>query len=350
MYRHLLVPVDDTEISSGNVTAAVGFAREVQARITFFHANRDYGATADGALMHAMSPSTFAGKAAGSARAILGKAEAAARAAGVDCRGVTAVSDRPAEAILDAAEREGCDLIFISSHGPTSLGGLMLGSQTLKVLAGARVPVLVSANARNARHAARDAALATIRDEHRSIAAVLQALATVVEDAAQGTRPADTRILRSGIHYLRAFPQALHHPKEEQYIFNRLRKHSPDLDRILDELQSQHVRGTNLLDAVADAVEGYEQRPHTGAALRDAWVAFTNEQWRHMESEELVVLPAALERLTDDDWREVADAFGRNGDPRFDRLVTEDFRELFARIMNLAPPHGGQAEGHPQGA
>jgi hypothetical protein len=57
-----------------------------------------------------------------------------------------------------------------------------------------------------------------------------------------------------------------------------------------------------------------------------------------METEEQIVLPAARDLLTDDDWSEIADAFGGNGDPRFDRLVDSDFRELFARIMNLAGP------------
>lgn len=68
-------------------------------------------------------------------------------------------------AILEAAESEGCDLIFMASRGPKSIGGIMVSSQTIKVLAGAR---LVSSVARNAAHPARDAALATIRDKHRS--------------------------------------------------------------------------------------------------------------------------------------------------------------------------------------
>ena len=49
--------------------------------------------------------------------------------------------------------------------------------------------------------------------------------------------------------------------------------------------------------------------------------------------EETTVLPAAREHLTDDDWTEIADAFGQNGDPRFDRDA--DFRDIFARLMNL---------------
>ncbi len=337
MYRHLLVPVDDTEISADNVTAAVEFAGEIGARITFFHANPDYSTTGDGALMHAMSPSTFADQAAGHARAILAKAEAAGRAARIACRGVSTVSDRPARSILEAADSEGCDLVFMASHGPRSIGGVMLGSQTLKVLAGAKIAVLVSNVARNAEHGARDAALATIRDEHRSIAALLHALRSVVGETGHGST-VDTRLVRGAIHYLRAFPETLHHPKEEQYIFKRLRNRSIDLDRVLDELERQHADGATLLDAVADAVDAYECRPESAASLGGALDAFTAAQWRHIETEERIVLPAAREFLTDADWRDIADAFEGNGDPRVDRLVDDDFRAMFARIMNLAPP------------
>jgi len=345
MYRHLLVPVDDTEISAGNVTAAVDFARETGARITFFHANHDYGATADGALMHAMSPALFADRAAGHARAILGKAEAAARAVGVPCRAVWAVSDKPAAAILQAADSERCDLVFMASHGPTSLGGFMLGSQTLKVLAGAKVAVLVSQVARNAQRAARDSAFATIKDEHRSIAALLHAVTAFVDKAAQGNATVDTRLLRGAVHYLRAFPQTQHHPKEEQYIFKRLRTRSPELERVLDQLERQHSEGAALLQLVVNALDVYEKRPDSPAGIHEAWTAFTTEQWRHMETEEQIVLPAARELLTDDDWSEIADAFSGNGDPRFDRMVGSDFREIFARIMNLAGTPEGSAMG-----
>src|SRR5271165_6668908 len=195
MYRHLLVPTDGTEISTVNVTEAIEFARSIDARITFFYANPDYAATGEGALMHAMSPSTFADRAAGQSRAILAKAEAAGRAAGIACRGASVISDAPAEAILEAADQEGCDLIFMASRGPAAIGGIMLGSQTLKVLAGAKVPVLVSQVARNAKHPARDLAIATIKDEHRSLVAVLDALRFLLGQL-QRDGPVDTRLMR----------------------------------------------------------------------------------------------------------------------------------------------------------
>lgn len=337
MYRHILVPTDATQTSTENVTAAVDFARSIGARIIFFHASADYGATGEGALMHALSPEVFDELAGGEARAILAKAEAAARAAGLSCRSVANVSDRPAEAILEAAEREGCDLIFMASRGATSVGGIMIGSQTLKVLAGAKVPVLVSQVARNSPHAARDSAIATIQDEHRSIAAVLHALQHLVGAAQRGESAPDCRLARSAIHYLRTFPEALHHPKEETYIFARLRGRSPDLDRALDELQRQHAEGMILLNALGDGVEACERQQQKSLdRLREALETFASVQWQHMTMEETVILPAARKHLGEGDWKEIAEAFGRNGDPRFDAEDDADFRKLFTRLMNLA--------------
>jgi len=50
MYRHLMVPLDDSMLSVQLVRQAVDFAGAVGARITFFHANADYGASELGAL------------------------------------------------------------------------------------------------------------------------------------------------------------------------------------------------------------------------------------------------------------------------------------------------------------
>jgi nucleotide-binding universal stress UspA family protein len=149
MYRHLLVPTDGSDISTENVARAVQFAREAGARITFFHASPDYGASGDGALMRAVSPELFAERAKGHARMIVLKAEEVAKTAGVSCRAVIRTSDRPAEAILEAAAAEGCDLIFMASRGPKSIAGVMVGSETLKVLCRAPLPVLVSEVAKN---------------------------------------------------------------------------------------------------------------------------------------------------------------------------------------------------------
>ena len=83
MYRHLLVPIDDSDLSTETVRQAVLFAGSIGAKVTFFHAKTDYGASSVGALERVMSPEAFNEQMAGDTRALLAKAEVVARAAGV---------------------------------------------------------------------------------------------------------------------------------------------------------------------------------------------------------------------------------------------------------------------------
>jgi nucleotide-binding universal stress UspA family protein len=77
------------------------------------------------------------------AASYLGVIEKAARAAGVRCEAVTVTSDFPADTILATAKKRGCDLVFMGSHGRRGLRGALLGSETQKVLAEGKLPVLV---------------------------------------------------------------------------------------------------------------------------------------------------------------------------------------------------------------
>ena len=145
MFKHILVPTDGSALSDSTVARAVSFAKESGARITFFYSQPDFPMPiyGEGALIDPTTPDQFAKSAASEAEAILGKARSAAEAAGVACDSDTAVNEVPYEAIIDAADRHGCDLIFMASHGRRGIAGLLLGSETQKVLTHSKTPVLV---------------------------------------------------------------------------------------------------------------------------------------------------------------------------------------------------------------
>jgi nucleotide-binding universal stress UspA family protein len=69
--------------------------------------------------------------------------ERAAQAAGVRYEGLTVVGEYPAETILEVGRKRRCDLIVMASHGRRGMSAVLLGSETQKVLTGARVPVMV---------------------------------------------------------------------------------------------------------------------------------------------------------------------------------------------------------------
>ena len=145
MFKHLLVPTDGSNLSSETVSRAILFAREAGARITFFYAKPEYPIAyfGEGALIDPTTPEKFADMAEKQAQEILAAAQALAGAAGVPAAATSATSDVPYQAIIDAAAASGCDLIFMASHGRRGLSGLLLGSETQKVLTHSKIPVLV---------------------------------------------------------------------------------------------------------------------------------------------------------------------------------------------------------------
>lgn len=145
MFKHILVPTDGSELSEQTVVRAVSFAADAKATITFFYAqaNAPLPVFGEGALIDPTPPEQYAEQARAEASRILTKAQEVARSRGVTALTDSRVSDLPYEAIIDAADRHGCDLIFMASHGRSGIAALLLGSETQKVLTHSRVPVLV---------------------------------------------------------------------------------------------------------------------------------------------------------------------------------------------------------------
>lgn len=333
MYRHLLVPIDGTDLSTQLVGQSVEFARTLRARVTFFHAMPDHSASLRGEaeVVWSTSPGEHFYAFEGRARELLAKAESAARALGVPCSSASAVSDKPYEAILAAAREAGCDLIYMASHGRRSNIGMMLGSQTLKVLLQTEIPVLVAATANPAPPAR---AIGIIRDEHRSLAAVLHAWMHVIAKARNdGTSP-DRALMNAIVRYVREFPVSLHHPKEDDYLFRKLRERTSALDAELDELQRQHERDRQLVDELA-AIS--ERNPLDVAALDAAVQRYASFIWDHLGREEGIILPAAQRYLKAEDWAEIDAAFAANPHPQFADETSRPYRQLFSRIVNRVP-------------
>lgn len=145
MFKHILLPTDGSELSQESAKKAVSFAKESGASITIFYAKPEYPVTyyGEGALIDPTTPEKFADLAEAQAQEFLGQVEKVCQASGVACKTVSVTSDIPYEAIIETAEKAGCDLIFMASHGRKGITGLLLGSETNKVLTHSKIPVLV---------------------------------------------------------------------------------------------------------------------------------------------------------------------------------------------------------------
>ena len=144
MFKHILVPTDGSEISKKTCKRAISFAKEAQARLTFVHVVHE-SAFDDfsGDLVAFTAPEKIRQALKNQSKEYLREAESACHTAGVACKTLSVNSQKPYQAIIETAEDEGCDLIFMASHGRQGVGALLLGSETQKVLTHSTIPVLV---------------------------------------------------------------------------------------------------------------------------------------------------------------------------------------------------------------
>ena len=177
-----------------------------------------------------------------------------------------------------------------------------------------------------------------IRAEHRSLAAVINSIKSIVAEIRAGRMSADFRLLWSMIHYIDAFPERLHHPKEDAWLFARIQERTRAADSLIEALLEQHSAGEAELDQLRKALGNYEAGV-AGAlealgAIVERYAEFT---WRHMTTEERELLPIGDDCLTEDDWSDIARAFQENCDPLAGAQEGAHFLQLFRQIVERTP-------------
>jgi nucleotide-binding universal stress UspA family protein len=145
MYKHILIPTDGSATAEKAVKAGLSFAKWAKAKVTVFTAAPEYHVptTAEVAARRIMSIAEYERRTMAQANKLIERVARRAKAAGVKVDAAAVLSDRPAEAMIAAAQKRRCDLIFIGSHGRKGLSALFLGSQTHEILNRSRIPTLV---------------------------------------------------------------------------------------------------------------------------------------------------------------------------------------------------------------
>ena len=145
MFKHILLPTDGSRLSMRAVKKGIAFAKSIGARVTAFYANPgipieyfEYG----GALPESVIRSEEA-RLKQLTKKYLDEVAALAKQSGVRCNCMSAENRLAYEAIIAAAKKQRCDLIYMGSHGRSGIAGLLLGSETTKVLTHSKIPVLV---------------------------------------------------------------------------------------------------------------------------------------------------------------------------------------------------------------
>jgi len=146
-YKHIMLPVDGTELARKAEKECIAFARSIGAKVTAIHVVSHYHLHfqpwATPKSVHTKIEKEHEEEAREIAQKMISALTKRAKADGVECDGLVVVGDHPYEEIINSAEERKCDLIMMASHGRRGLDAVLLGSETVKVLTHTKIPVLV---------------------------------------------------------------------------------------------------------------------------------------------------------------------------------------------------------------
>lgn len=138
----ILVATDGTAHSERAIAAAVDLAQATGSKLIGFTVLPPYRYAGIG---ESSGPAAADHQARMGAEASsrLAAVESAAHEAGVECHTSMLEDDKPYRAIIAGAQRHGCGLIVMASHGDRGMRAMVLGSETQRVLTHSSLPVLV---------------------------------------------------------------------------------------------------------------------------------------------------------------------------------------------------------------
>ncbi len=181
-------------------------------------------------------------------------------------------------------------------------------------------------------------AIQIIQEEHSKLWRVAITVNIVADELDAGS-PVPTPFFNAVFDYIEGFVDQAHHPKEDDFLFRLVRLRTDRAESLLAQLEENHQQGPDTLQALRSSLARASQGDCS--AFTQAVRVYTQALKDHIRLEERELLPLAREVLLPEDWLEIDRAFLDNKDPLFGEQASEQYRELYHRIVALAPESVG---------
>lgn len=185
--------------------------------------------------------------------------------------------------------------------------------------------------------------LRIIRNEHGVLVAVLRSIDLLLSECRRHGRVPDFTLLRAMLFYIDEFPERVHHPKESELLFPKIRQRTAALTDVLQRLDADHARSHAAvrelehdvleLEMMSESADSESRQLRFETSVR----AYIASYLEHIRAEEIQILPLAERVLSAADWAELDAAFTQNRDPLTLHETDDAFRPLFLRILTTLP-------------
>ena len=169
-------------------------------------------------------------------------------------------------------------------------------------------------------------------EEHRNIDKLLLVLEHELEVFDRSEEP-DYEILQAIIQYFQDYPEDCHHPKED-LVFEKLKLRDPAAATRVGDVEAEHGVETLRLRRLVDAVEAVlAGRELLRQKFHDIVNDFIKHQRQHMDKEERLLFPAAVQTLRPEDWADIDARVNDRKDPLFNGAIETKFQTLQRTIL-----------------
>jgi hemerythrin-like domain-containing protein len=169
-------------------------------------------------------------------------------------------------------------------------------------------------------------------EEHRNIDKLLLVLEHELEIFDRSEEP-DYEILQAVIQYFQDYPESCHHPKEDM-VFEKLKVRDSAAANRIGDVEAEHQVETKRLRRLVEAVEEIlAGREFLRQTFHDVVHDFIEHQRQHMDKEERLLFPAAVQGLRPDDWAELDARLNDQKDPLFNGVIETKFQALQRTIL-----------------
>ena len=143
MYTHFLIAIDDSELANEALEQGVVLAKKLAAKVTIVNVTEPWTGLIGGDVMVSFPVDEYEKATSKQASEMLANAQNIASGAGLKSETVHVKDSYPADGILETADKHGCDLIVMASHGRRGVSRMLLGSQANSVVTRSTIPVLI---------------------------------------------------------------------------------------------------------------------------------------------------------------------------------------------------------------
>ncbi len=145
MFKHILVTTDGSGFSNKAVSTGARLAKSLGAKLLLLHVRSPIESPhhIEGGALSNLGGKVMMQEIEDEERKLLDAALEIAAADGASAEPAFIAGYSTYDAIIRIAREQSCDLIVMASHGRSGISGLLLGSETQKVLTHTTIPVLV---------------------------------------------------------------------------------------------------------------------------------------------------------------------------------------------------------------